>query len=77
MWRSLRHTFVLPFLGIYRNESMEQIFLVSPFMTNGTLAQWRKNANPSIAEVEERVWSFFYSSTVCGQSPLTEDVGSG
>ena len=55
MWRSLRHKFVLPFLGIYQNESMEQIFLVSPYMRNGTLAQWRKKANPSIAEVEERV----------------------
>ena len=58
MWRSLRHPFVLPFLGIYRNESMEQIFHVSPYMTNGTLAQWRKKASPSIAEVEGRVWSF-------------------
>jgi serine/threonine protein kinase len=68
MWRSLRHTFVLPFLGIYRNESMEQIFLVSPYMMNGTLARWRKKANPSNAEVEERVW-FFYPSAVCGSSP--------
>ena len=58
MWRSLRHKFVLPFLGIYPNESMEQIFLVSPYMKNGTLAQWRKKANPSVAEVEERVWFF-------------------
>ena len=28
-------------------------------MKNGTLAQWRKKANPSIAEVEDRVWPFF------------------
>ena len=76
MWRSLCHKFVLPFLGIYRNESMEQIFLVSPYMRNGTLAQWRKKANPSIAEVKERVWPF-YPSTVYSSSPLTEDVGSG
>ena len=76
MWRSLRHKFVLPFLGIYRNESMDQICLVSPYMKNGTLAQWRKKANPSVAEVEERVW-FPYPSTVCGYSLLTEDAGSG
>ena len=61
MWRSLRHKFVLPLLGIYRNEPMEQFFLVSPYMKNGTLAQWRKKANPSIAKVEERVCLLFPS----------------
>ena len=25
-------------------------------MKNGTLTQWRKNANPSVAEIEQRVW---------------------
>jgi serine/threonine protein kinase len=35
---------------------MGQFFLVSPYMKNGTLAQWRKNANPSVAEIEKRVW---------------------
>ena len=55
MWRSFCHKFVLPFIGIYQNESMEQFFLVSPYMKNGTLAQWRKKAHPLIAEVEERV----------------------
>lgn len=55
MWGSLSHEFVLEFLGIYQDERMEQFFLVSPYMRNGTLAQWRKEANPSIAGVEERV----------------------
>ncbi|KAF8730338.1 hypothetical protein AX14_005639 [Amanita brunnescens Koide BX004] len=55
MWRSLRHKFVLPFLGIYQDEAMEQLFLVSPYMKNGTLAQWRKKVNPSVAEIEQRV----------------------
>ena len=55
MWRSLSHKFVLPFLGIYEDKSVKQFFLVSPYMKNGTLAQWRKEVNPSVAEVEERV----------------------
>ena len=54
MWRSLDHKFVLPFLGIYENEAGLQ-FLVSPYMTNGTLAQWRKRAMPSLLEMEMRV----------------------
>ncbi|KAF8336178.1 kinase-like domain-containing protein, partial [Amanita rubescens] len=57
MWRSLTHRLVLPFLGIYELEdgTAPQFFLVSPYMTNGNLAQWRKKANPSVAEVEERI----------------------
>ena len=54
MWGSLRHNFVLPFLGIH--EEGGTAFLVSPYMENGTLAQWRKNTNPSIAQMTERVW---------------------
>ena len=56
MWRSLNHNLVLPFLGIYQNESAS--FLVSPYMKNGTLVQWRKKANPSIVEIQKRVWLF-------------------
>ena len=53
MWRSLNHDHVLPFLGIYEDDSAS--YLVSPYMKNGTLAQWRKTQNPSIAEIEQRV----------------------
>lgn len=57
MWGSLKHKFVLPFYGIYdvSNGRVPQFFLVSPFMTNGTLSQWRKKANPSVTQIEERV----------------------
>ncbi|KAF8336181.1 kinase-like domain-containing protein [Amanita rubescens] len=57
MWRSLTHRLVLPFLGIYELEdgTAPQFFLVSPYMTNGNLVQWRKKANPSVVEVEERI----------------------
>ena len=58
MWGSLQHIFVLPFIGIYEEED-GMAFLVSPYMENGTLAQWRKNTNPSIAQITERVWFFF------------------
>ena len=57
MWRSLNDNYVLPFLGIYEDGSTS--FLVSPYMKNGTLAQWRQKANPSIEAIEERVWVFF------------------
>ena len=50
VWKCLNHEFLLPFLGIYEDK-----FLVSPYMENGTLAQWRKNANPSIAQMEQLV----------------------
>ena len=53
-WRILKHKFVLPFLGIY--EIAPRFILVSPYMRNGTLDQWRKQTNPSIADVEKRVW---------------------
>ena len=55
MWRSLNHKFVLPFLGIHEDKLSSQLYLVSPYMENGTLAQWRKNTNPSVAEIEQLV----------------------
>ncbi len=55
MWRSLHHEFVLSFLGVYENEAASQFFLVTPHMTNGTLAQWRKKTAPPMFEVEKRV----------------------
>ncbi|KAF8338652.1 kinase-like domain-containing protein [Amanita rubescens] len=53
MWAMLKHEFVLSFLGIYKQQ--EEMFLVSPYMENGTLAQWRRNANPSVTETWKRV----------------------
>ena len=43
-WRSLSHRFILPLLGIY--EEGPQLFLVSSFMTNGTLRDWRRQQAP-------------------------------
>ena len=56
MWAMLKHEFVLSFLGIYKQQN--EMFLVSPYMENGTLAQWRKNAQPSVNETWERVRFF-------------------
>ncbi|KAF8324830.1 kinase-like domain-containing protein, partial [Amanita rubescens] len=42
MWRSLNHERVLPFLGIFEDEAASRMFLVSPYMKNGNLSQWRK-----------------------------------
>ncbi|KIL63435.1 hypothetical protein M378DRAFT_164503 [Amanita muscaria Koide BX008] len=52
IWRSLSHESVLPFLGIYEEE---QMFLVSPFMKNGTLSQWRNVHRPATADVRKRL----------------------
>ena len=70
MWRSLHHKFILPFLGIYENEASSQFFLVSPYMANGTLAQWRKRVVPSVLEIEMHVrfilfLSFLYRILTC------------
>ncbi|KAF8344367.1 hypothetical protein F5887DRAFT_918167 [Amanita rubescens] len=55
MWRFLKHKFILPILGIHEiKATTPQIFLVSPYMKNGTLARWRKQTNPPIAVIEER-----------------------
>ncbi|KAF8671193.1 hypothetical protein AX14_005756, partial [Amanita brunnescens Koide BX004] len=48
-WRSLSNRFILPLLGIFREKT--QLFLVSPYMANGTLSEWRKNQSPVIAEI--------------------------
>jgi serine/threonine protein kinase len=58
LWRSLTHRFILPFLGIYEGDS--QLSLVSPFMPNGTLTEWRKDPTPGIPEIHRLVrllWS--------------------
>ncbi|KAF8351810.1 kinase-like domain-containing protein [Amanita rubescens] len=48
-WWSLSHKFILPLLGIYETKS--HLFLVSPYMTNGTLFQWRQNHWPGEIEI--------------------------
>ena len=57
MWGSLKHNFVLPLIGIHEEDD-GAVFLVSPYMKNGTLAQWRKNANPSMGQITDLVWPF-------------------
>ncbi|KAF8631111.1 hypothetical protein AX17_005156 [Amanita inopinata Kibby_2008] len=55
IWRSLSHHYVLPFFGIHEDVSESFISLVSPFMENGTLIQWRKKVNSSMVDVEKRI----------------------
>ena len=55
IWRSLSHESVLPFLGIHEDKPASLLFLVSPYMQNGTLSQWRAKSNPSVAEIQKRV----------------------
>ena len=53
-WRSLSHRFIIPLLGIFEEKS--HLFLVSPFMTKGTLTKWRENCSPPVpAEIHRLV----------------------
>lgn len=52
-WWSLSHDYILPLLGIYETKS--HLFLVSPYMTNGTLFQWRQNHWPGEIEIRRMV----------------------
>ena len=55
-WRSLSHQFILPLMGIY--EEGLQLFLVSPFMMNGALHDWRRRHAPvRIHEIQRLVRS--------------------
>ncbi|KAF8330113.1 kinase-like domain-containing protein [Amanita rubescens] len=54
LWRSLNHERVLPFLGIFEDEAASRMFLVSPYMENGTLCQWRKTG-PATLEIQRLI----------------------
>ena len=54
VWRSLTHRFILPLLGIFKEQKMQ--FLVSPLMPNGNLMEWRRTIRPlSLAEIHRLV----------------------
>jgi len=53
-WRTLSHDYVLPLLGIYQ-AGPGAVCLVSPFMENGTLHDWRHDKSPGVPEIEIRV----------------------
>ena len=52
-WGSLPHRYILPLLGVFEDRSA--LFLVSPYMTNGTLSQWRHKNQPVVADIHRRV----------------------
>ena len=45
-WRSYSHRYILPLLGIFKEKS--RLFLVFPYMANGTLASWREKKDPPV-----------------------------
>ncbi|KAF8332973.1 kinase-like domain-containing protein, partial [Amanita rubescens] len=55
MWRSLTHERVLPFLGIFEDESASRMFLVSPYTKNGTLSRWRKKTGHSTSKIQRLI----------------------
>ncbi|KAF8690274.1 hypothetical protein AX14_003036 [Amanita brunnescens Koide BX004] len=54
-WRSLtKHRFILPLMGVF--EDKLQLFLVLPFMANGTLSEWRKrNQAPPLGDIHNLI----------------------
>jgi hypothetical protein len=58
-WGSFAHRFILPLLGIFKEKS--ELFLVSPFVANGTLIQWRKEQNWDVVEIHRMVRLSFLS----------------
>ena len=53
-WKSVSHRFILPLLGIYEEKPL--LFIVFPFMVNGTLTQWRRDRQrPDVAEIHRIV----------------------
>lgn len=50
---SFAHQYILPLLGVFEDRSA--MFLVLPFMPNGTLSEWRNGKHPSVAEIHRRV----------------------
>jgi serine/threonine protein kinase len=68
IWRSLRHENVLPFLGIASNSKATSygeelmtlkasLYLVSPWMENGTVREYIRTQAPSTAKLESLVSS--------------------
>ncbi len=54
LWRSLANPYILPLLGVFEESS--RLFLVSPYMPNGTLTQWRKDqSSPATTEIHRLV----------------------
>ncbi|KAF8626086.1 hypothetical protein AX15_005084 [Amanita polypyramis BW_CC] len=68
-WRSLRHEFALPFLGVC--EAGPTLLLVTPYMKNGTLSQWRKKLDPSIVEIQKR-WLRVFSTSIYKENVLLD-----
>jgi len=56
-WSTLSHRYLLPFVGIYRANVENELFigLVSPFMGNGTLSEWRKKQGRSVPDILRRI----------------------
>lgn len=52
-WWSLLHDFILPLSGIY--EMNAKLYLVSPYMANGALEEWRKKHRPGVIDIRRMV----------------------
>jgi hypothetical protein len=62
-WRTLRHRYIHPLLGIFEVKS--RFFLVLPPMINGTLSEWRKKQPvPDVADIHKLVRiQYFYEQS--------------
>jgi serine/threonine protein kinase len=56
-WRTISHKYVLPFIGVYIDPSIRFVHLVSPFMANGTLSNWRKSGPHTVSKIPNHMLS--------------------
>lgn len=70
VWRSLDHQYILPFLGLdlATFASSDCVCLVLPFMSHGSIRQYREEKGPENIDVELRVRSL----TIFGLLPFDE-----
>ncbi|KAG8903033.1 hypothetical protein FRB99_003803 [Tulasnella sp. 403] len=49
-WASLQHAHILPLIGFYLSDNLDEAWLVSPFMENGNLSVYLASAQPDVVE---------------------------
>jgi serine/threonine protein kinase len=77
VWRQLKHPFILPFMGIHTDESSPLVFIVSPWMRHGTLADYVE-ASPDYRQEITRLVGIAKAENadLANGSGTTLDIGS-
>jgi hypothetical protein len=63
IWQSLKHPFVLPFLGVDAESFPSSLSLVTPWTQNGTILEHLQGEGPLRVDVDRCVGHFILSQT--------------